>query len=178
MNRIEEYLQSLDNKNRLMLYVAILLLGGFIYYYVNYNIFYQKIVSLENKKRDIILKMKKQTNTVTTELVKLKKKYKKLLKQHTILKGDLKYLIVVVNTSKKIFIDDKKFFYILNKILENSNKYQINSTYLINTKKKELKDFNVILNGSVDVNEFLNLANFIRSVEKMNFVKSVNYVNL
>jgi len=174
MNRIEEYLQSLDNKNRLMLYVAILLLGGFIYYYVNYNIFYQKISSLEQKKYNILAKMKKQTNAVTTELVKLRKKYKKLLKQNTILKEDLKYLIVVVNTSKKIFVDDKKFFYILNDILKKSNRYQVNSTYIINTKKEELKIFKVISRGKMDVSEFLNLANWIRSVERIEYIKNIS----
>jgi len=174
MNRIEEYLQSLDKKNRLMLYVAILLLGGFIYYYVNYNIFYQKISSLEQKKYNILAKMKKQTNAVTTELVKLRKKYKKLLKQNTILKEDLKYLIVVVNTSKKIFVDDKKFFYILNDILKKSNRYQVNSTYIINTKKEELKIFKVISRGKMDVSEFLNLANWIRSVERIEYIKNIS----
>ena len=174
MNRIEEYLQSLDNKNRLMLYVAILLLGGFIYYYVNYNIFYQKISSLEQKKYNILAKIKKQTNAVTTELVKLRKRYKKLLKQNTILKEDLKYLIVVVNTSKKIFIDDKKFFYILNDILKKSNRYQVNSTYIINTKKEELKIFKVISRGKMDVSEFLNLANWIRSVERIEYIKNIS----
>jgi len=179
INKIEEYLKSLDKKNKIMLYFGVFLLGGLFYYYVNYEILGLKINKLENAKQSLLEKIKRQKTVLAVELIKLRKNYNALKKENFTLKENLKYLEMLVNTSNVIILNDKTFFSILNKILENSKKNDINSSYLIKDMKKEgLKQFDVITQGNIDTAKFFNIVYFLRDVEKIYCIKTLKKVDL
>ena len=179
INKIEEYLKSLDKKNKIMLYFGVFLLGGLFYYYVNYEILEFKINKLENAKQSLLEKIKRQKTVLAVELIKLRKNYNALKKENFTLKENLKYLEMLVNTSNILIINDKTFFSILNKVLENSKKNDINSSYLIKDMKKEgLKQFDVITQGNIDTAKFFNIVYFLRDVEKIYCIKTLKKVDL
>lgn len=179
INKIEEYLRSLDKKNKIMLYFGVFLLGGLFYYYVNYEILELKINKLENAKQSLLEKIKRQKTVLAVELIKLRKNYNALKKENFTLKENLKYLEMLVNTSNILIINDKTFFSILNKVLENSKKNDINSSYLIKDMKKEgLKQFDVITQGNIDTAKFFNIVYFLRDVEKIYCIKTLKKVDL
>ncbi|WP_456470821.1 hypothetical protein [Caminibacter sp.] len=178
INKIEEYLRSLDKKNKIMLYFGVFLLGGLFYYYVNYEILELKINKLENAKQSLLEKIKRQKTVLAVELIKLRKNYNALKKENFTLKENLKYLEMLVNTSNILIINDKTFFSILNKVLENSKKNDINSSYLIKDMKKEgLKQFDVITQGNIDTAKFFNIVYFLRDVEKIYCIKTLKKVD-
>jgi len=153
-------------------------LGGLFYYYVNYEILELKINKLENAKQSLLKKIKRQKTVLAVELIKLRKNYNALKKENFTLKENLKYLEMLVNTSNILIINDKTFFSILNKILEDSKKNDINSSYLIKDMKKEgLKQFDVITQGNINKAKFFNIAYFIRDVEKIYYIKTLKKVD-
>jgi hypothetical protein len=169
MNRLEEFLQNLDLKNKIMLYLSIVVVGVIIYYNFNYNILNSQIE--DNNKQ--LKKLEKRVNfsfkNYKKKLIKLKKEYKnlKIIKNEKI--QDLDYLNKRIDLSP-LKLDDKKFYSILESILYNSSSLNLTPDFYIDKKFDKFKKYVIDINGTLAYCQEKNLFNFIK------FLKSGKYV--
>jgi aspartyl/asparaginyl beta-hydroxylase (cupin superfamily) len=176
MNRIEEYLDSLDKKNLFMLYFSIVILAAIFYYYVNIGIFGKKIE--ENNLKIDSLEMKLTKNrTLEKKVAKLKKEYKLYQQKLLSSKEDLKYLSLLIATSDVLKINDKKFIEILNRILDAGIENAIAPSYEITTSDDKFKKYVITLKGNFYPEEYRNFMNYISEIEKINSIKTFDFAS-
>ena len=176
MNRIEEYLDSLDKKNLFMLYFSIVILAAIFYYYVNIGIFGKKIE--ENNLKIDYLEMKLTKNrTLEKKVAKLKKEYKLYQQKLLSSKEDLKYLSLLIATSDVLKINDKKFIEILNRILDAGIENAIAPSYEITTSDDKFKKYVITLKGNFYPEEYRNFMNYISEIEKINSIKTFDFAS-
>jgi hypothetical protein len=139
VNRIEEFLQTLDIKNKIMLYLSIIIIGVIVYYNFNYDFLYSKIKNndreIQNLEKKVLISMK----DLNKKLAKLKKEYKNLkaLKNEKI--QDLEYLNKRINLSV-LKINDSQFYTFLENILNKSDNLNLNPNYYIKQNFAQFKN--------------------------------------
>ena len=176
MNRFEEYLNGLDKKNLIMLYLSIIIAVGVIYYNYNYSVLQDKIEQNNNEIHKLLQKSKK-SHSLNKKLVSLKKEYKNLQKTHESLVEDLRYLNLLINTSPILKLTDKKILNILRDILQYAIDNNIVASYEMQFVSGDYNNYIINIKGSFDVNDFMNFYKFIKSVESMNAIKEIKMIN-
>jgi predicted metal-dependent enzyme (double-stranded beta helix superfamily) len=177
MNKIEEYLNSLDKKNIMFLYVSVVIAAFIFYYNFNYSVLQKKIdtnnqemITLENKLKKISI--------LSLKLKKLKIKLKRLRKQNISLNEDLKYLNMLIKTSAVLHIDEKKFLSILKDILQKATNNNINASYVINKNIADFKTYIIEIKGEFDPLNFDKFYMFVKNLESIKAIKEIKNLNL
>jgi hypothetical protein len=173
VDRIEEFLQNLDIKNKVLLYLSVLIFGIIIYYNFNLNYLSPKIKYNEN----LIKKLEKKTHlslkSYNKKLYELKKKYKSLLALKNEKIQDLKYLNKRINLSV-LFINDKKFYSLLENILNKSYDLGLNPNFYITQNFDKFKKYIIDVNGTVGICEEKDLLDFIKYLESSKYVVNID----
>jgi len=176
MNKLENYLNSLDKKNLIMLYLSVFVIFFIVYYNYNYTVLQKRIDTNENQLYQLQQKLNKLGN-YNQKLIALKKELKKVKQENLSFREDLKYLNVLVKTSSILYIKDKQFIDILKSILQNATDNNIKATYQIDKKKDNYKRYIININGEFDTNGFYNFYNFVKSLESIKAVKEIENIN-
>ncbi len=175
MNRLDEYLNGLDKKNVIMLYVSVFILAFIIYYNFNYSVLSEKITGNENKIYELRQKLKENLNLSVT-LKSLKSKLRELKKNNSELTEDLKYLNMLIATSPVLHINDVKFLEILKSLLEKAVANDIEASYFLNKKLNEYKVYEIDIEGFYTPEHFEKFYRFVKSLEKIRVIKEVKYL--
>jgi len=170
MNRLEEFLQNLDIKNKVMLYLSIIIVGIIIFYNFNYN-----VLSIEiNENNKLINDLQKKVNFSLKEynkkLVKLKKEFKKLKINENEKLQDLEYLNKRLDISF-LNINDKNFYTLLENILYKCSMLNLSPSFYINQDFGKFKKYIIDINGALNECDEKKLFEFIK------FLESIKYVN-
>jgi hypothetical protein len=170
LSTLEDYLQELDLKNKIVLYVSVLIFFGIIYYYFNYDYFNSKME--ENRSKIIELKRENHFSVkkAKIKLAHLKKELKKLKLEKDELKADMVYLKRKLTLSH-LKVDDDKFYSLLEKVLYKSIELDFAPNYLI--KKEDKKDF---IKYSLDINSSFNICEENKLFNLIKFLESTKYV--
>jgi len=177
MNRIEEYLNSLDKKNKIILYLSIVIAGFVLYYNINLSYLQDEIDYNEN----VIASIKKEMKNTSLLKLKVKKKkleLKKLKKENATLIEDLKYLQVLIATSPILHIKEESFLEILRKILFRAYENGITASYEIVKDEGDYLVYNINIKGAFKRKDFSKFYSFIRSLESIKGIKSIDYLNI
>jgi len=175
MNKIEEYLNTLDKKNIILLYVSVVLAAFVVYYNFNYSVLYEKIENCEREINTLQKKLKK-TNELNLKFVKIKKEFKKLKNQNITLNEDLKYLNVLIKTSSLLHINEKEFLSILKSVLQKAVESNIKASYLIDKEINDYQKYIIDINGVFAPSNFHSFYLFIKNLEKIKAVKKIEYL--
>lgn len=177
MNRVEEYLNTLDKRNIVMLYASVIIAVFVVYYNFNYSVL-QKSIN-ENNQEIISLKHKlNRSNTLLLELKKLKTEAKKLKKKNLSLTEDLKYLNLLVKTSPVLHIEEKHFLEILRQILKKAVNSNIEASYKIEKNTDKYKTYEIEVNGEFSPAEFENFYKFIKNLESIGAIKEIRELKI
>jgi len=170
MNRVEEYLSSLDSKQKIMIYLSIIIVFGIIYYYFNIEYLGQKIKTLQKESKKWEVKALKTNKKLFRDIAILKKQLKNLKIKYVSLSDDYKYLQNVVLTSKRLYINDGKFYQFLNEMLSNSNNLNIGASYLINNKEviDNIAIYRLSFFGKLDIDNYPSLIKFMTKIKNSN----------
>jgi hypothetical protein len=177
MNRLEEFLQNLDLKNKIMVYFSVVIIGIIFYYEYNYSVLYSNI----NNNNENIKKLEKKLHfadkTHNKKLIKLKKEYKKLelIKNEKV--QDLRYLKERISLSH-LNINDKIFYSILENILYKSEKLNLAPNFHINKKFSKFKQYIVDINGTLNNCQENDLFNLVKFLESNKYLTNINKFNL
>ena len=173
MNRLEEFLQDLDTKNKILLYLSVVVVGIIIYYNINYNYLSSKI---ETNKKEIV-KLKKENNininSYNKQIAKLKKDVKKLKLIANEKLKDLQYLNERINLAV-VKIDDNKFYSLLEKILYKSSDLGLSPNFLINQNMGKFKTYTLEINGSLPECGYKNLFSFVKFLESQKVINNID----
>jgi len=175
IERVNEYFSNLDKKNLLMLYLSMLILFFIIGNLIYSNYIVSEKENLDKQKKEIIKKLSK-IRSYKKVISSSKKKYLKQKSLLATLEEDVRYLNSIVYTSKRLYIDDKKYLTILNKYLQVAP--LINASFEFNKTIKDVKEYNIKVNGIMDVKNYFNFISFIRELEKVDAIVTINQLVL
>ena len=173
MNRFEEFLEDLDTKNKIFLYLSIVVIGIIIYY--NFNLSYLSEEINKNEKKIVKLQKENRINVKSydKQIVKLKKDFKNLKLTLNEKFKDLKYLNERLNLSV-LKINDSKFYSLLENILFQSSNLNLSPNFLINSQINDFKNYNIEINGSLPYCGDSNLFSFIKFLESQKVVNDID----
>lgn len=177
MNRLEEYLQDLDNKNKFILYFSIVALGGLIYYYFNYDVLYTQITKTQNKISAIEKKINLPIKNYAIKLPVLKKKYKNLLILKNKRLQDFEYLDERINISF-LNIGEKDFYTLLEKILYKSYNLNLTPSFYIDESFDVFKKYIVNIEGRLGYCQEKKVFDLVKFLESSKYVVNINKFNL
>jgi len=179
INRINEFLLSLDRNKKILVYFAVFLfislLGGF------FNFYLYKDISLKkeelNKLNYKYIKFIREISKAKKNIKNLKLTYNKKLKTLSLLKDDFKYLVYNIHLSN-IYITEDKFYLILKKILYLSSKFNIDANFFISkdNKKKFLTKYIVTIKGKFPCYNYFNYLEFLKNIEIIDFIKEIKEI--
>ncbi|GAB6074013.1 hypothetical protein JCM15786_06700 [Nautilia lithotrophica] len=172
MNKIDEYLNTLDKKNIILLYASIIIAAFIVFYNFNYNVLYEKIKNYDQEINTLQEKLHK-TNKLKATLVKLKKEIKVLKSKNLSLNEDLKYLNVLIKTSSILHINEKEFLNILKNVLQKAVENKIPASYAIAEKTDEYKKYIINIDGLFESKNFKAFYKFINNLENIKAVKKI-----
>jgi hypothetical protein len=177
VNRLEEWLQDLDSKNKIALYIMIVAIAGVIYYYFNYSVLYTKI----NKNEKKIVSLKKKLNlpikNYAIKLPVLTKKYKNLLTAKNKRLQDLEYLNERINISF-LHINEKDFYALLENILNESYNLKLTPSFYISQSFGTFKKYIINIEGAFGYCQEKNVFDLIKFLESRKYVVSIDKFNL
>jgi hypothetical protein len=177
MNRFEEFLQGLDIKNKIMLYLSVLIVGIIIYYNFNYNNLNAQIEDNNRLLKSLNKKIHISKKDYILKLNKLKKEYKNLKIKKNEKIQDLEYLNKRIDLSY-LNINDKNFYSFLENILYKSSILDLNPNFYITQNFDKFKRYVIEIKGSLGFCEEENLFNFIRFLESSRYVVNVDSFKL
>jgi hypothetical protein len=177
VNRLEEFLQNLDNKNKIMLYLSILIIAVIIYYNFNYNFLNSEITDNDKEIKKLEKKVNSSIKNYVNTLFKLKKEYKNL----TVIKNekiqDLEYLNKRIDLSY-LKINDKNFYSLLENILYKSNNLNLTPDFYINKDFNEFKKYIIDIKGVLGFCQEKNLFDFIKFLESRKYCVNIDKFSL
>ena len=177
MNRLEEYLNSIEKKQLYMLYISILIAVGVLYYNFNYS-FLQNKINTQTSKISVLENKLKKTNYLELKLIKIKNQIKKLKKENSGLSEDLNYVNILITSSNILNINDKKFPDILKNVLNEAVNNNIQASYTINKNLTNFKTYNIDINGTFTPKQYYDFAYFIKNLEDINGIKEIKNFSL
>jgi len=177
MNKFEEYLNGLDKKNLVMLYMSLIIAAGVLYYNFNYSFLENKIEQNRAQIKKLLFKSIK-SHDLNNKLIQLKKQYKKMEKKHMSLTEDLKYLNILINTSPILKLSDEKVLNILKDILQYAINNNIMASYKMQFVSNDYNAYIIDMQGTFDANYFMNFYKFVKSIEKMKVIKEIKILKI
>ena len=172
VDKIENYLNSIDKKNLILCYLSIALLIGLIYYNFNYSILGDKIKRY-NQKIEFLKNKIKNNKFLYLKLEELKRNINTLKIKNLFLKKDIKYINMLINSSKMFNINKEGFFIILKDILQKAVNNNIKASYKVAIDVNKFKIYSIHVNGNFNKNNFLDFFNFIKNLESIKNIKKI-----
>ena len=169
MNKINDYIENLEQKELIMLYMSVVIIFIIIYYFFNMSL----ADEVEKKNKEYISIYKKSritTKSVKHKLAAKKLEYKKLLSSQ--IRQDYKYLQVKLNLSNKLMIKEKRFLDILNLLVQEAIDKNLNASFGLDKKIGEFLIYNIHINGD-NIGSIYNLYLYIKDIESKKMVKKV-----
>jgi len=170
MNRLNEFLENLDKKNLIMLYVSILIICFIIVYYVYQDILLPKKELLTNQKISLIKKIRELRNKPEIITV-LRRKYKNKKIKVNEAKEDLRYLKELIYSTPRLNISQKEYLNILDKYIQIGS--NINASFIFNETKK-LNKYNIEINGKFSPVNYFEFVKFLKTLQKPNAIVTIN----
>ena len=182
MNRLNNYLENLDRKNKVMLYLSVVILCFIVGYFIYENILIPKENLFFSKKIGLIKKIRKIHSN--NNMVKKVKKIYKIKKMKLVSsKEDLRYLKALIGSSQKLYVDKKEYLKITDGYLkEGSN---LNASFEFN-QTDGLDKYNIDISGCFKPYKYFYFVNFLKTLQApkaiitvnnmdLNYTKNVNY---
>jgi len=176
MSKLEEFFNTFDKKNLIFLYLS-LFIGAFLIYY-NINMALDEKIESNKMKISKLTRELKGLKLYSFKLVEYRKMLNQLKKENFSLKEDLKYLNILISTSKTLHLTQKEFLNILENILSIAINDNIRASYKIGSSYKDLLFYNIEMNGFFYTNDYKKFYSFIRSLDKIRKIKSVDTTQL
>jgi len=177
MNSIKEYFERLDKKNLILFYLLLFIGVGSIYYNYNYSILNKEIEKYNNKIENLEKEIK-SIELLPNKLNILNKEIKKLENENFSLNEDLKYINMLIKSSTILNINEKSFLAILENILKKATLNNIEAFYITSEKIDNFKIYTIDIKGNFKSKHFYNFFNFIKELESVRKVKSIQVLNL
>ena len=172
VNKIEDYLNSIDKNNLILCYLLIAILIGLFYYNFNYSILDDKIQQY-NYQIKYLKNRIKNNKSLNIKLKQLKKNIKILKTKNFSLKEDIKYLNALINSSNIFNINEKRFFTILKDILKKAVDNRIKASYKIKIDTDKFKVYSIHIDGDFNKENFFNFFDFIKNLESIANIKKI-----
>jgi hypothetical protein len=181
IERLEEVFSSLDKKNKIMLYLSVLIVVFIVYYHFNLGYLSKKEKKLKDTLNSYKSELKYVSGDYDKKLIKLKEEYKKLKLKFTNLKVDLMNVKFFIKTTKILMVDNKEIVSVLKLILNSAYKNKIISSYFIDSKEdKNYSTLLINIEGGFnpyEVNKFYNFLTTLESLKKVDKIESFSLRN-
>jgi len=175
--KIEQYLNSIKPKEVIYLFASIPIVIFIIYY----NFIYPSFVKQNNKLNSEIKTNKKELVKTVTEIRNIRKINKSLPsveRKLEKLKEDFKYIKYNLAYVNIITLDENRVYSILEKILNKSNKLQLNTSFSIKWNQ-DYPPFERVLNINIKGNgNFLNIIKYIQYLENIDGITVINKIKI
>jgi len=177
IEKIDQFLNERENKEKYMIYGSILIVFIIICYYFNFNYLYNTKIKTAKSE---LTKVKKNYNLshYKRELVKKRNRYLNLSNELKNIKKDLKKINNLILSSKNpklIVTKDDLFKYLKDVFNFSINKY-IFPSYEINESKNDLVTYNIFFKGRTSFNNFKNFILFIKYMENNDFISTFSRI--
>jgi len=170
LNRVNEYLKTLDFKNLIILYLSFLIVFIIIWVIIYNNYFLDKINGIYIQEK-IILKKIASLSKEKDKLKKLKMSYLKSKTELSSLRNDIKYLNSLVFSSK-LYLSNSSYL----KILEHYLKIApiVNASLKCTQYTKGVRDYNIKINGYFRVENYVDFIRFIKQIEQVDSIVTID----
>ena len=173
MNKLEEFLEQLDNRNKIMLYVSVVVVAIIIFYNFNYAVLSAEIDENSAKIDKLNKEVHFSLNHYNAKLVNLKKTSKKLVLKENEKLQDLDYLNKRLNLSI-LNVDDKKFYSILENILSKTSALNLTPSFSIDKNMTKFNKYEIKIDGVVQNCSEAKLFNLIKILESGRYVSNID----
>ena len=172
--KIEEYLESLETKELIYLFLAIPIVVFIVYYnfiYPKIDNEYQHLESLQNKKQKELVKVFSDVKKVRLTSKLLKQTKLKYLK----LQEDFKYLEYAFDSLQIVQLNDKRVYNILTQLLQKSKELNIENTFNIQwDTNKQIKPYTRYVEIKIDgIGDYLSIVKYIQFID---YLKSLIFI--
>lgn len=174
MNKIKDYLENLDTKNLIMLYLSILILFFIMGYFIYQKIIFPKKQQLINQEISLIKKIR-EVKSNNYEVIKLKKIYKNKKLKINSLREDLNYLNALIYSVPKININKKRYLNIIDNYLQIGS--SLNASFKFNQTKK-IDKYNIYISGKFLPEEYFIFVKFLKILQNPKAIVTINNLNL
>jgi len=172
--KIEEYLNSLEKKELIYIFLSIPIVIFIIYY----NFVYP---DLEKQKQKLIKTKTQKINTLKTVISEIRKvkNSKNILipirEKLENLKEDYKYIYYTYHSLELVQLNDKKIYTILTQLLNKSNILNLNTSFDIKWDIKPTKPYNNTI--EIKIKGDGNYQNIIKYLQFIDHLKSLTIIN-
>ena len=178
IDRLDEFLDEREPKEKYMIYISIIIVTGIIYYFFNWNVLHKDIVNIDYE----LHKMEKSSNIKSYErkLIKAKNEFNNDNNKVIYLKKNLKKIQSLISSIKsvKLFVKDDDLFMFLQKIFSLSIKKSLFPSYTIDKKENDLlTQYIVRIQGESSLSNFVNFIHILRFMEKSNYIVNLDRVD-
>ncbi len=174
MNKIKDYLENLDTKNLIMLYLSILILFFIMGYFIYQKIIFPKKQQLINQEISLIKKIR-EVKSNNYEVIKLKKIYKNKKLKINSLREDLNYLNALIYSVPKININKKRYLNIIDNYLQIGS--SLNASFKFNQTKK-IDKYNIYISGKFLPEEYFIFVKFLKILQNPKAIVTINNLDL
>jgi len=166
MNKLEEYLESIQQKELIYIFLSIPITIFVLYY----NFVYPSMEKENKKLTKTITKKKKELLNVSNEIRKIKKS-KKLVKPKRAelddLKDDFRYIKYSFDTIDLLKLSHNKSYKLITKLLNKSKQLNLNSSFQIDWNKKTPPFDQTIEIHIEGLGEYLKIIQYIQYIENL-----------
>jgi len=173
MNKLEEFLEQLDKKNKIMLYMSVVIAAITLFYNFNYSSLRVQIEQNDKKISKLNKEVHFSLNHYSIKLANLKKISKKLVLKENEKLQDLDYLNRRVALSI-LNVDDKIFYSILEDILSKTSSLNLTPSFSIDKNITKFNKYQIKINGLVQNCAEEKLFKLIKILESRRYVNSIN----
>lgn len=177
IDRLDEFLNERENKEKYMIYISIVIVTGLIYYFFNYKMLYFEV---KQKQNDVAyVKQNYDIKSYERKLTISKNKFNDLNHKIKDLKDNIKYIQALIASVKGInfFVQDDDLFSFLKNVFSFSIQKNLFPSYSISKQKKSLlKEYTIKIKGETSLKNFINFISMLRYMEKSNYIITFNRV--
>jgi len=174
MNKLNEYIESLDKRNLFMLYASVIIVFIIIGFVIDQYYFEPKFDNLNMQKVKLIKKISKIRKNEKI-LTSLKKNYLHDKSFLASLKEDYLYLNSVISSSDKLYVSKIRYLKILKNYLQSGA--NLNASFEFN-ETKNIEKYKIHISGSFLPQNYFQFTKFLKTIQSPKAVITVNNINL
>ena len=175
--KIEEYLENLEKKELIYLFLAIPIVVFIVYYnfiYPKMDKEYKNLQNEQKKSEKKLLQIYKDIKKVRLTSKFLKQTKLKLLK----LQDDFTYLEYAFDSLQIVQLNDKRVYNILTQLLQKSKELYLNNTFDIKWNNKPMppytRSLDIKITGNGNYISIIKYIQFIDYLKSLVFIKSID----
>lgn len=178
IDRLDEFLNEREPKEKYMIYISIIIVIGIIYYFFNYKMLCSE---LKQKQNDIIhTKQTYDLKSYENKLKIAKNKFYNLNNKIVALRDNIEYIKNRISSIKniKFFVNDDDLFLFLKSLFSFSIQKSLFPSYVMSKQKQSLlKEYSIQIKGQTTLKNFVNFISMLRYIEKSNYIVTFNKVD-